>query len=60
MGAQAKRKRWTEVFAMFQRPLGYEIRDLSSILGDDVAIAHEQVSVPVEPATGKASMNLEP
>jgi hypothetical protein len=44
---------------MVQRPLGYEVRDLS-ILGDDMAIAHEQGSVPVEPASGKASMNLEP
>jgi ketosteroid isomerase-like protein len=95
-GTKAKRKRWTEVFAMYQRPLGYEIRDLTIAVGDVVAfghslnrisgtlkngnqtgfwlrwtpcfrkvdgnwlIAHEQVSVPVDPASGRASLNLEP
>ena len=95
-GTEAKRKRWTEVFAMYQRPLGYEIRDLTIVVGDDVAfghslnrisgtlkngnrtgfwlrwttcfrkvdgnwlIAHEQVSIPVDPLSGRASLNLEP
>jgi len=37
VGAEAKRKNWVDVFTVYQRPLGYEIRDLTIILGDDVA-----------------------
>ena len=37
VGADAKRKAWVEAFAMYQRPLGYEVRDLSITVGDDVA-----------------------
>ena len=33
-------KRWTEVLAMFQPPLGYEIRDLTLTLADDLAFGH--------------------
>src|SRR4030095_7602603 len=39
-GAEAKRKKWAGVFAMFQRPLDYEIRDLTIAVCDDVAFAH--------------------
>jgi ketosteroid isomerase-like protein len=39
-GAEAKRKNWAGLFAMFQRPLDYEIRDLTITVGDDVAFAH--------------------
>jgi ketosteroid isomerase-like protein len=96
MGIEAKRKRWTDVLAMYHRPLGYEIRDVTMTVGGDVAfghslnrisgmlkngnktgfwlrwttcfrkvdgnwlIAHEQVSVPVDPASGRALLNLEP
>ena len=96
VGTEAKRKRWSEVFAMYQPPLGYEIRDLALTLGGDVAfghslnrisgtlkngrstgfwlrwtmcfrnidgnwlIAHEQVSVPVDPASGRAALDLKP
>ena len=101
VGAKAKEKNWAEAFAMFQRPLGYEIRDLTLTLGDDVAfghslnrvsgtlkngnrtdfwlrwtacfrkacfwkiggnwlIAHDQVSVPIDPESGRALLNLEP
>jgi len=95
-GAEAKEKNWANVFAMYQRPLGYEIRDLTLTLGDDVAfghslnrvsgtlkngnrtdfwlrwtacfrkidgnwlIAHDQASVPVDPESGRALLNLEP
>ena len=81
---------------MFQRPLDYEIRDLTIMVGDDVAFAyslnrisgttkdgrrndawvrftacfrkfdsnwlivHDHVSVPVDPPSGKALMNLAP
>jgi uncharacterized protein (TIGR02246 family) len=40
VGAEAKRKNWVDAFAMYQRPLGYEIRDLTITLGDDVAFGH--------------------
>jgi uncharacterized protein (TIGR02246 family) len=96
LGAKAKEKNWAHAFAMYQRPLGYEIRDLMLTLGDDVAfghsinrvsgtlkngnktdfwlrwtacfrkidgnwlIAHDQVSVPFDPESGRALLNLEP
>jgi uncharacterized protein (TIGR02246 family) len=95
-GAEAKRKAWEEVFAMYQHPLGYEVRDLTITVGDDVAfghsvnrisgvlkngdktdfwvrwtacfrkiernwlIVHDQVSVPVDPQTRTALLNLAP
>ena len=95
-GAQAKLKNWEIAFAVFQPPLGYEIRDLNITVGDDVAfahsfnrfsgtsedgarngpwvrytaglrkvdgnwlIAHDQVSVPADFASGRALMDLEP
>ena len=40
MGAEAKRKNWVDAFATYQRPLGYEIRDLTITVGDDVAFGH--------------------
>jgi uncharacterized protein (TIGR02246 family) len=96
IGADAKRKNWTRAFSMYQRPLGYEVRDLSITAGDDVAfahslnrisgtlkngqrndvwvrwtgclkkidgrwlIAHDQVSVPLDVASGKGLLDLEP
>jgi len=95
-GVEAKRQRWLNVFAMYQRVLGYEIRDLTITLGGDIAfgrslnrisgilisgsktgfwlrwttcfqkidgawlIAHEQLSVPIDPESGRAALNLEP
>jgi ketosteroid isomerase-like protein len=95
-GAAAKRSAWVEVFAMYQRPLGYEVRDLTITVGDDVAfghsvnrlsgvlkngdktdfwlrwttcfrkiernwlIVHDQVSVPVDPQTRTALLDLRP
>jgi ketosteroid isomerase-like protein len=95
-GAEAKRKNWVAVFGIFQRPLDYELRDLTIVVADDVAfghslnrisgtskdgkkndvwvrftacfrkiegdwqIVHDHVSVPVDPSTGRALMNLEP
>ena len=35
IGADGKRENWTDVFATYQRPLGYEIRDLAITVGDD-------------------------
>jgi uncharacterized protein (TIGR02246 family) len=40
VGAAAKRKNWVDAFAIYQRPLGYEIRDLTITVGDDVAFTH--------------------
>jgi ketosteroid isomerase-like protein len=95
-GAEAKRKNWVQAFAMFQSPLGYEIRDLEITVGDGVAfghsvnrlsgttkngqrsdvwvrwtacfrkidgnwlMVHDHVSVPFDPGSGKALLDLEP
>lgn len=40
LGAEAKWKNWVDVFTTYQRPLGYEIRDLTITVGDDVAFGH--------------------
>ena len=96
LGAEAKRKNWTKVFTMYQRPLNYEVRDVSVTAGNDVAfvrslarlsgtmkngqstgywvrwttgwrkiegewrIVHDQISVPVDFATGKALLDQQP
>jgi ketosteroid isomerase-like protein len=40
VGAGAKRKNWADASAMYQRPRGYDMRDLTITAGDDVAFAH--------------------
>lgn len=96
LGAEAKLRNWEIAFTVFQPPLGYEIRDLTITIGDDVAfghsfnrfsgtsengdiigpwvrytagfrkidgnwlIAHDQVSVPADFASGRALLDLEP
>ncbi len=40
VGAEAKWKNWAKVFTIYQRPLGYEIRGLTIMVGDDVAFGH--------------------
>jgi ketosteroid isomerase-like protein len=40
VGAEAKRRNWERVFAAYEHPLGYAIRDLTITVGDDVAFAH--------------------
>jgi ketosteroid isomerase-like protein len=40
VGAAAKLRSWQEAFTVFQPPLGYEIRDLTIVVGEDVAFAH--------------------
>ena len=37
VGAEEKLKNWVDVFTVYQHPLGYEIRDLTITVGDDVA-----------------------
>jgi uncharacterized protein (TIGR02246 family) len=39
VGAEAKRQQWVDAFAMYQPPLGYEFRDVTVTVGDDVAFA---------------------
>jgi ketosteroid isomerase-like protein len=40
VGAGAKLKNWEMAFTVFQRPIGYEIRDLTITVGDGVAFGH--------------------
>jgi ketosteroid isomerase-like protein len=40
VGAEAKWKNWADVFTVYQRPLGYEIRDLTLTVGEDMAFGH--------------------
>lgn len=40
MGADAYRKSWGEWFATWQGSIGYEVRDLSITIGEDVAFHH--------------------
>ncbi len=40
VGAEAKWSNWADVFTVYQRPLGYEVRDLTLTVGDDVAFGH--------------------
>ncbi len=40
LGAEAFRKPWQEVFDRYQSPIHYEVRDLSTIAGDDLAFSH--------------------
>jgi uncharacterized protein (TIGR02246 family) len=40
VGAEAKLKTWEMASTVVQPPLGYEIRDLTIAVGDDVAFGH--------------------
>jgi ketosteroid isomerase-like protein len=96
VGAPAKWRNWADVFAAYQSPLGYEVRDLTITVGGDVAfvyslnritgtlrdgrptdmwvrwtgcfrkidgdwlIAHDHVSVPLDMASGRGLVDLEP
>lgn len=40
VGAEAKLKNWETAFTMLRPPLGFEVRDLTIIVGDDVAFGH--------------------
>ena len=40
VGADGKRKNWMDVFATYQRPLRYEMTELTIGAGDGVAFAH--------------------
>lgn len=38
MGAKSKRANWTKAFAVYEAPIGYEIKDLVITLNDDLAM----------------------
>ena len=40
LGAEAKWKNWADVFAAYQHPIAYEVRDFTVTVGDDVAFGH--------------------
>lgn len=40
VGAETYRTHWQEGFSLLQGPFGYEIRDLSITVSDDVAFTH--------------------
>jgi uncharacterized protein (TIGR02246 family) len=40
VGAEAKRQQWVDAFGMYQPPLGYEFRDVTVTVDDDVAFCH--------------------
>ena len=40
VGADAKRRNWVAVFEAYQRPLGYQVHDLTIAVSGDVAFAH--------------------
>jgi ketosteroid isomerase-like protein len=96
MGAVSKRQNWAKAFTAYQGALGYEVRDLTITLSDDLAmgrsvnrisgtlnnghktnywvrwttcfqkidgiwyITHDHVSVPLDVATGRGVLNIEP
>ena len=96
LGAEKQWKNWEDVFTVYQRPIGYEVHQLTIEVGDDVAFAHSlnrisgtlrdgtrsafwvrwtpcfrkiggewlivhhQASVPFDPATGRAVLDVQP
>jgi len=55
VGAEAKRQQWVDAFATYQPPLGYEFRDVTITVGDDVAFAHSLNRVSGTLQTGQRS-----
>jgi uncharacterized protein (TIGR02246 family) len=39
-GAEAQWKNWADVFSAYRHPIGYEVRELTIVVGDDVAFGH--------------------
>jgi ketosteroid isomerase-like protein len=97
VGLAAKLNNWVAAFTFFQHPIGFEVRDVTLTVGDDLAfghsfnrlsgtlkngtqaggfwvratyclqkidgnwlIVHDHVSVPLDPASGNALLDLEP
>lgn len=55
VGAQAQWKNWADVFTAYQPPLGYEVRDLAIVVGDDVAFGHSLNRISGTLRNGKRS-----
>ena len=55
VGVVAKRQQWVDAFAMYQPPLGYEFRDVTITVGDDVAFAYSLNRVSGTLRTGQRS-----
>lgn len=55
VGAKAKLRNWADVFAAYRPPLGYEIRDVTIVAGDDVAFAHSLNRISGTSPSGKRS-----
>jgi ketosteroid isomerase-like protein len=53
MGSEAARKRLAEWFSSFRDPIGYELRDLCIITGDDVAFAQSLKRVSATTTSGR-------
>ena len=55
VGAPAKWNNWADVFTTYQRPLEYEIRDLTITVGDDVAFGRSLNRISGTMKNGKKS-----
>jgi ketosteroid isomerase-like protein len=55
LGAKAKLRNWADVFAAYRHPLGYEIRDFTIAVGDDVAFGHSLNRISGTLQSGKRS-----
>ena len=53
LGGDAYRKNWEEWFTSWQGPIGYEIRNLSITVGDDVAFTHSLNRIYGKRTTGE-------
>ena len=40
VGAEAQWRNWADVFSAYRPPLGYEVRDLTLVVANDVAFGH--------------------
>lgn len=55
VGAEAQWKNWADVFTAYQRPLGYEVRDLAITVADDLAFGHSLNRISGTLKNGKRS-----
>jgi uncharacterized protein (TIGR02246 family) len=54
VGIDAKLRNWAKAFAFFER-LAYEVRDLTLIVGDDLAVGHAFARLSGTPKDGPAT-----
>ena len=55
LGAEAQWKNWADVFAAYERPIGYDVRDLTITVGGDVAFGHSLNRISGRLKNGKKS-----